>query len=735
MTSKNWYFSLAKEDLKRRVWLIALTSLILFFSYPVLTILYAGAVDGYSNYQYGLSQYQLRMEALLSLKNLWMFMVVTVSAIIYAISGFSYLNSKSKADFYHSIPVRREKLFLVHFINGFILMALLYLIFAGLALILGVANGADLSKMMKPAVTAYAVNLSFFLLIYSAAVVAVMMTGNRIVTLLGIGVFFFYMPIMGALMEGFCSEWLITYYSNGGFFLQSSKISPLLLYTHSVSQKNPLSYVPAAVAAGIVLSAIALWLYQKRPSEGAGKSLVFPASKPVIRIAIVLCSALTGAIFGWSIRGTLTWSVFFLLCGGVVSHCVIEIIYHLDFRKLFSNLPQLIGCMVVSILVIVGFRYDLFGYDKYVPAAAKMASVSIDPSGFDNWVVYGELTDEYGYGLDYGWVDSTSYLFGQMKVKDTALAAELAAIGSQEAVAARKTQFSKGYNRLYGFNNNRAEDGETYMAVMMQFHMQGGRKIARRYVIPMSRFEDKLAALYEMEEFKTALYPIFSQQKDLSYVHFVQYGFSQELWRGDSAGAQALREAYRQDLLEQTIAVRKTEDVIASLRFVTADEEQQVQMQELEGNNWVRERVIWNNQYPVYPSFSRTIACLSEAGVELPEQLDVMKITGGQICLYRSEFANDESAAETSKYESDYCYLDLTAEEIESLLPYLVSDECSNWNSLRPLDYRAEVVVNVNWKPPYNTIRARREPESNLRFFFYKDQMSEEIMKKIESIL
>lgn len=735
MTSKNWYFSLVKEDLKRRVWLIALTSLILFFSYPVLTILYAGAIDGYSDYQYGLAQYQLRMEDLLSLKNPWMFIVMTVSAIIYGISGFSYLNSKSKVDFYHSIPVRREKLFFVHYINGFLLMALLYLCFAGLALMLGVANGADLVRMMKPAVTAYAVNLSFFLLIYATVVIAVMMTGNRIVTLLGIGVFFFYVPIMSALVEGFCSTWLITYYSNGGILRQGSRISPLLLYIYSVSAKKPMSYVPAAAAAGIVLSAAALWLYRKRPSEGAGKSLVFSASRPVIRIAIVLCSALTGAIFGWSVRGTLTWSIFFLICGAVVSHCVIEIIYHLDFRKLFSNLPQLIGCVAAAILVMLGFRYDLFGYDKYVPKAAAMASVSINPEGFDDWVAYGELKDEYGYGLDFSWVDPTSYLFEHMKLKDTVLAAELAEIGIQEAAAARKTQFSKGYNRLYGFNAENVEDGETYMTVMMQFQMQSGRTTARRYVVPMSRFETILAALYEQEEFKTALYPLLTQQEDLSYVHLVQYGISQELWRGESARAQTLREAYRQDLMEHTIAARKTEDPIGSLRFVTAKEERQVQMQELEGNNWVRERVNWTNQYPVYPSFSRTLACLKEAGIELQGQPDGMTVTDGQIYLYRSEFVGDESAAEVSKYESDYCYLDLTVEETERLLPYLVYDEDANWNSLRPVDYRVEVMVDVSWEPLGDTLKSRRGQDSALRFYFYKDQIPEQIMKKIESIL
>ena len=54
-------------------------------------------------------------------------------------------------------------------------------------------------------------------------------------------------------------------------------------------------------------------------------------------------------------------AVFGILCGTVICHCVVEIIYHFDFKKLFSDKLQLAGCIVVVMAVFCVFRYDRTG--------------------------------------------------------------------------------------------------------------------------------------------------------------------------------------------------------------------------------------------------------------------------------------------------------------------------------------------------------------------------------------
>ena len=67
MTSRNLFFKLAKEDLKRRVWLAALSILIFFFAFPVGMALRLSNVE--EQYQralrYGETLMKLKSQALL----------------------------------------------------------------------------------------------------------------------------------------------------------------------------------------------------------------------------------------------------------------------------------------------------------------------------------------------------------------------------------------------------------------------------------------------------------------------------------------------------------------------------------------------------------------------------------------------------------------------------------------------------------------------------------------------
>ena len=115
MTSKNLFFKLMKEDLKRRLWAIALVSLGFFFFYPVVTAVLAGEIKQYVDYAKGLKEYTRTVTNWLSVECGMTVFMMMVTSLICGLSSFSYLNSKSKVDFYHGIPVRREKLLsLIH---------------------------------------------------------------------------------------------------------------------------------------------------------------------------------------------------------------------------------------------------------------------------------------------------------------------------------------------------------------------------------------------------------------------------------------------------------------------------------------------------------------------------------------------------------------------------------------------------------------------------------------------
>ena len=73
MTSKNLFFKLMKEDLKRRIWAAALLSLGFFFFYPVVAAFTAGEIREYVNYAKGLAEYENNLVEWLSFSSadLW----------------------------------------------------------------------------------------------------------------------------------------------------------------------------------------------------------------------------------------------------------------------------------------------------------------------------------------------------------------------------------------------------------------------------------------------------------------------------------------------------------------------------------------------------------------------------------------------------------------------------------------------------------------------------------------
>ena len=209
MTSKNLFFKLMKEDLKRRVWAVALLSLGFFFFYPVVAAFTAGNIKDYMDYAKGLAEYEKNLVRWLSFNSGMTVFLMMAAALICGLSSFSFLNSKSKVDFYHGIPVRREMLFVANFSNGILMLAVPYGICQLLAVLVGVSNGASFGRIFQVALAAYGLHITYFILMYSTVVVAAMLTGHLVVGFLGTMVLAFYMPMATGLLVAYLSSFFV----------------------------------------------------------------------------------------------------------------------------------------------------------------------------------------------------------------------------------------------------------------------------------------------------------------------------------------------------------------------------------------------------------------------------------------------------------------------------------------------------------------------------------------------
>ena len=794
MTSGSLYFKLLKEDFRRRLWAIALVFLAFFFTLPIgLALNMENAANSnyyrYNDYepfiqdgtmtdlQYKARLLELKTEVVLNGveygNGMIAFLMIT-AAVVIGVSSFAYLHNKKKVDFYHSIPVRREALFGAQFSGGIFMVGAAYgfnlLLLTGVALSYGVPAGRILGAMAG----GWALNMLYYALMYSTAVAAMMMTGNIVVGVLGTGVFFFLLPGIMLLLCWYCGTFFVTtarylWSSDQSPFMWGVRyLSPFSVYINSFGWKmNELSkHVPeliCTVLAFLAVTTLDLGLYRKRPSEAAGKAMAFKKSMPPIRILLVLGIGLAGGMFFWSLQSRLRWGLFGTIVSVVLTHCIVEIIYHFDFKKMFSHRLQLGLCLAAGILVFLSFRYDWYGYDSYIPSKEKVVSASLDISVDSRWL--SDKTFETGSDgkLQIRYADPYEYIEENMVLTDKEAVMSMVEEGRKRALERRDERLGirKAVARIDGYHSNAARsiggaDGPTSIFLAMKtgskedseqekfetnmtvcYRLANGREVRRSYSLPLSAVMDSYEALYRQDAYKEGMYRILSQEP--GQVKQVLYREADQVTdvSQDSRVQEAVLKAYQQDMRELTVEERLVEMPVGSLVFMTDQENTYLQQQRQAARSSfggiARYQVEDVSQYwPVYLSFERTIELLKEQGIEpgtclAPEKVE--RITFDvQNYFYeqQGELPEGEALAELQKinpnYREDGSLVFEDSHTIGLLLEAIAEDESSGMN------YLCETVEGG----PHCTIRT--EKEAGVGGLLIKNRITPEIAELFTGI-
>ncbi len=394
MISKNLFFKLLREQTKQRIWLIALMCLVSFFAFPVASALMSGAfldmeqLTAQADRSAGLLTVEMcrnmaSQELIEEFQDwisptgpllLWM---IPIAAAVGGLAEFSFLHSRRKTDFYHSLPVKREILFAVSYVGGILYVAVPYvigLLAAGLMIQIKVMPySVDWGTLLTGALQ----GIAFFILSYSAASAAAILTGNIVVSILGIFVFFFWGPLTVFLVHAYCQAYFTSFYQAEGIlsWLSVSNTSPVFFYW--TAGANAGGRALEALAAGAVIGVAAMILYRKRPSEAAGRAMAFPLSQPLFKIILTIPGALGFSLFFYEMRGSFAWGLFGLFCGVLIMACVIEIIYHFDVRQAFAGWKSTAVGAAAALSIFCLFFFDLAGYDSYLPEQEKIESVGV----------------------------------------------------------------------------------------------------------------------------------------------------------------------------------------------------------------------------------------------------------------------------------------------------------------------------------------------------------------------
>lgn len=633
MTSKSLYWAKWKENIKRRGWTLALCFVSLFLFFPVVNIIQLNSMgnrmeeaSSYGASAEELAGYFSEMQRVFA-ENLGISVTfgicMALFAVIFAVQGFSFLYSRRKMDLYMSVPVSGPKRFIMIWANGVLMFLFCYLPNLVLAWGTGAAFGVLDCELLAGSVLALFVNLLAFAAMYQMALLAVLLTGNVLTALLGCSVLFVYEWIVRTLFGALKSKFFVSYCRAdqsrlGAFpwftpFCGYLNLGDRLLYEGSAisgySSSGYLFYggfgetswysallteVLLLLLAAVVLGALVYLLFRKRKTESYNRSIAFAGMKGVLEFFLLVPFSLTGAIFVSEMADD---ESFFLVAGALggllIGHGVLQLIYERDLRAVIRKRGVLLVSAAATALVLVLFRFDLTGFDAYLPKREKVGSVSVslesDYSSFGWNKLGGKATTA-----------SVVYrLLGQMNSQDAATidaVIEMVTLwqdaGMPTGAAAQLTAETAGKENVLWKDSN---------WFVVRYNLTDGRSIYRRFLVDASLCREALNTVMRDDSYQKLRYQIYEDdfEKSVDTMKIVYFDGKQEhLYTADK---KALLAALRSDFEDYDFELIDTQLPCGVLRFT------------LQGNTSYR-GYDWG--YPVYGSFSDTVAALKKNDIE-----------------------------------------------------------------------------------------------------------------------
>ncbi len=399
MTSRALFYKGMIEDLRHRVWMIALSCLGSFLAMPVFFLLVRREWDDRitrwtESSSWDIEEYKLT--SICSFFNEYLTVtcgiILVAGALIVGIFGFRFVFSKKMVDLYHSIPITRKQLFLIHYLNGFIIWFVPMLIGAVICAVFALfflgSGAAWMTAVGKLLITVGNLVLAF-LLVYHVAIVAVMLSGNIINTLISGAIISFGVLAAYCMLEGFAGTYFDTYYSffNGNMekIIWASPI-PAAIYQLYMRGVNDMQVLPLVMN---IFMIAATWLagfviYNRRPSELAEQGMKMKAVQVVFKTLVTCMAGMVGWILFYFITGenSIGWMIFGAVLAGVLVYGILDIIFHMDFKAFFAHKLQMGITVIASVVIGFVFLFDLVGYDSYVPRKEDIADMGVYINNF-----------------------------------------------------------------------------------------------------------------------------------------------------------------------------------------------------------------------------------------------------------------------------------------------------------------------------------------------------------------
>lgn len=600
MTSKKSFLTDSIENFKRRNWVFWIQFLSFFCVYPgVLLLGLNGIKTSYLNPEKSIERMNEFTYVMLNI-NGWSSMLIAGLAVLAGIQAFSYLHNKQQVNFYHSQPVSRNRRFLVIWFNGIVSFLVSYVVNIILAVAVAGSFGcmsATIAALLPKAILGH---FLLFLSVYHVAILAVMLTGHTLVSLIGVIILLFYEWGARALYYAYASLFFDTYGYDESVKMLHTLLSPIItFFTYQFGKNSSIYSLSGGYTysetmfgmAGLALffGLISWLLYRVRPSESHGKSIAFSKVKEPLKILLLLLIGTCGGLFIYMVSGdSVALGIAGVVFAVLIGHAVIQLIYEVDFRAIRKSLPSMFVSVILAVFIFIAFRWDVFGYDDKIPDQNKVESVALNLST-NYWDSRRVLPD----GTE---VNSERYWKTEMEITDLDLVYRL---------LDSRISFEEHMENVQNSQNQTPDS----CVVEVVFKLNNGKTSSRRLYIDYRNNLDVLNEIFHLREYQVNSNQLMEENFAEDF-HIFQAEYENGLmyYKVPDKTVKQVLEAYTADMNSVDLADLCNSIPVGRLTVGGIG----IQNREFINEWWVT----------IYPEFTRTTALLAQEGIPVQASIN-----------------------------------------------------------------------------------------------------------------
>lgn len=474
------------SDLRRLWWAPVLMTLLEFLVHP-MELINAYYFNGYaSDYLYN------------DLAVVHFVYPIFIGALL-----FRYLHTSKSIQFFHTLPITRGQLFRTKVLTFWMFLLIPILVnWGAMHLILDTTTyqitRSEINTLYLSILCGYGAMCGFTLFVTTiTGNTAGMILGTVILPFLPIGLFGITAGLLDFTLIGYTApdENLLTY------------LVPFL--------RDDFEYLWISLTEFIVLHILATIFYRKYKAEATGDLITVSWLRPVFLYGVCYCSTVLGIAYAdnydFSLPGHLISAFIAAFIGFSIAESLLQ-----RTVKIFGSWKKLLCYLLISFALILGLKFDLFGYESNIPELSEVESVQFS---YRESLSYDDYYNNYTGG---------AILTEPENIQKV--------IDLHKTVAKKETE---GY----------------YAGRYLIYQLKDGSRLKRWYAVT----DDECADILNTEEYKRKSNPIFFMEnrtllsatieKTTSEYHPQDPATVIEV--NDKEWCNKLKEACKQDLLEQ----------------------------------------------------------------------------------------------------------------------------------------------------------------------------------------